>query len=610
LPPVVALRSGREPEIRVDAPPGCVARWRITGAVRAAKGEGVSPHLRLPGDLPSGNFDLDLTVQLPAAEQRETALLLVSPERAYQGSDACPRRLWGLAVQLYGIRSQRNWGHGDFTDLANLVDLAADCGAATVGVNPLHALFDDRAEEASPYSPNSRLFLNPLYIDLDQVPEFPGVAAAGLADAVEKLRRQDLVDYAGVATAKTSALRLAADTFRRNGDQKRQSQFQAFRQDRGAPLTRFACFELLRRRYPGPWWEWPAEWRQPSDQALLELQASAGGEIAFFEFVQWIAHEQLARCRDRALQRGLPIGLYLDIAVGVRPEGFDAWSGQDTFLRKLTVGAPPDMLNTAGQNWGLAGINPFGLEQHRLEPFRRVLEASMQYAGAIRLDHVLGLKRLYLIPQGMAADRGVYVRLPFDLLLAVTAQESMRRECIVIGEDLGTIPENFRETLADWGIWSYQVMMFERDEHGRFLPADTYRENAVVMFATHDLPTFAGWTTREDLEVKRRLNLDPGESDEDRNNAIRALATALATEAAKPTDFSLVARYLAAAPSRLLVVTMEDVLGVKDQPNLPGTVDQHPNWRRRLPVFLEDMKSSDGLMAVVDIMASQGRKIR
>jgi 4-alpha-glucanotransferase len=609
-PRTAVLRRGRETQIHLEAPAGSPVRWKIWAAEPIAEGEGVSPLVPLPADLPLGTFSLDLTVQLPDGEQQEKAVLLVAPERAYQGKEAAPHRLWGLAVQLYGVRSQHNWGHGDFTDLSHLIDLAADCGAASIGLNPLHALFDDRADEASPYSPNSRLFLNPLYIDLEAIPEFPGLDAAGLAQAVEKLRRQDLVDYAGVARAKTQALRLAYDAFRRNDNGKRQSEFEAFRRDRGPVLTRFAAFELLRRRYPGPWWDWPTEWRDPSEGALRGLQRSDGEEIAFFEFVQWIAHEQLLACRDRARSRGMPIGLYLDVAVGVRPEGFDAWSEQDAILCALTVGAPPDALNTGGQNWGLAGINPLGLEKRRFEPFRRMLDASMRYAGAIRLDHVLGLKRLFLIPKGVDSDQGVYVRLPFEPLLAVTAQESVENECIVIGEDLGTIPENFRETLGDWGIWSYQVMLFERDEQGRFLPPPSYRENALVGFTTHDLPTFAGWITYEDLHVKRQLNIDPGETDEDRNKAIHALGAALQASQVKPTDFSLVAKYLAATPSRLLMVTLEDVLVVKDQPNLPGTVDQHPNWRRRMPVFLEEMQSSSTLSAVAEVMAAQGRNRR
>ena len=303
----------------------------------------------------------------------------------------------------------------------------------------------------------------------------------------------------------------------------------------------------------------------------------------------------------------MPIGLYLDLAVGVRPDGFDAWNDQDTLLRTVEIGAPPDILNTAGQKWGLAGVNPVALERHAFEPFHAVLRASMRYAGALRIDHVLGLQRLYLVPAGMRADKGVYVRLPFHALLAVIAQESVDNKCIVIGEDLGTVPENFRETLADWGLWSYQVMLFERAWDGSFHPPEYYRENALVTFATHDVATFAGWTEGRDLAVKRELAIDPGETDEERRTAQSALRNALSARGMQSFDFPSVVNYLAATPSRLLVVSMEDALGMVEQVNVPGTVDEHPNWRRRLPVGLEELQQENGLAAVAGIMRANGR---
>jgi 4-alpha-glucanotransferase len=545
----------------------------------------------------------------PQGEKREEeATLLVAPEQTYQGKTA--QRLWGLAVQLYGVRSRRNWGHGDFTDLLYVIELAAEAGAAAIGLNPLHALFDNHAEDASPYSPNSRLFLNPLYIDLDALPEFPGLAAAGLEQEVDRLRHGDIVDYQGVAGAKTRALRLAYEAFRTQPSDERHREFEAFRKDRGATLRRYACFELLRRRFAGPWWEWPVEWRDMDDNAVSRLEQTDADELAFFEFVQWTAHAQLANCRERSRQRGLPIGLYLDIAVGVRRDGFDAWSERDTILPEVSVGAPPDALNAAGQDWGLAGINPIALEQRRFEPYRRMLQASMRYAGAIRLDHVLGLKRLFLVPKGMRADQGTYVQFPFEALLAVTAQESLSHECIVIGEDLGTVPENFRETLADWGVWSYQVMMFERDGNGAFLPPNAYREKALVTFTTHDLPTFAGWTAHRDLAVKKQLGIDPGESDEQRDRSREALSAALGSRENSNLDFSAIAKYLAGTPSRLLMVTMEDAVGIAEQPNVPGTVHEYPNWRQRLPVALEDLRADTGLAVLADVMASAGRSVK
>ena len=244
--------------------------------------------------------------------------------------------------------------------------------------------------------------------------------------------------------------------------------FKKFRAERAPLLSRFACFETLRHKFNKPWWEWPEQWRQPDEAKCAALREGPdAAEIEFVEFVQWTADRQLQSCRNRASKLGMKVGLYLDVAVGVQSDGFDAWNEQVAISRHLAVGAPPDLLNTAGQNWGLAGFNAAGLEIKSFEPYREMLRASMRHAGAIRLDHVLGLKRLYLVPHGFAADNGVYVQMPFEPLLAATAQESVAHRCVVIGEDLGTVPEGFREQMAEWGIWSYQVMMFERDDQRR-----------------------------------------------------------------------------------------------------------------------------------------------
>jgi 4-alpha-glucanotransferase len=281
----------------------------------------------------------------------------------------------------------------------------------------------------------------------------------------------------------------------------------------------------------------------------------------------------------------------------VQSDGFDAWNEQVAISRHLAVGAPPDPLNTVGQNWGLAGFNAAGLEIQSFQPFREMLRASMRYAGAIRLDHVLGLKRLYLVPRGFAAKEGVYVQMPFEALLAVTAQESVAHRCVVIGEDLGTVPEGFREQMRDWGIWSYQVMMFERDDQGRFRGIDHYSSNALVTFNTHDLSTYAGWRSFSDLKLKRSLGIDPGESDDARWHALTMLSDVLRQHAIHDQDLYAVVGFLARAKSRLLAVSLEDLLGVIDQPNIPGTVNEHPNWRQRLPVAL------DKIVSAIDVAA-------
>jgi 4-alpha-glucanotransferase len=389
---------------------------------------------------------------------------------------------------------------------------------------------------------------------------------------------------------KWRALRSAFAAFKANAKPERKQDFARFRAERGALLSRFACFEVLRHKFNAPWWEWPEEWRLPDDIQCTRLRKGAdAAEIEFVEFVQWSAERQLGACSALADHLGMKVGLYLDIAVGVQSNGFDAWNEQVAISRHLGVGAPPDPLNTAGQDWGLAGFNAAGLEQRSFEPFRQVLQASMRHAGAIRLDHVMGLKRLYLVPRGFGPAEGVYVPMPFEAMLAVTALESVANRCVVIGEDLGTVPEGFRDRTRDWGIWSYLVMMFERDDRGAFCGIDHYSADALVTFNTHDLSTYAGWRSFGDLKLKRSLGIDPGESDDARWQALAMLDNVLRHHAIDRHDLLAVASFLSRTKSRLLAVSLEDLLGVVDQPNVPGTVDEHPNWRRRLPLAVDEI---------------------
>jgi len=593
LEQAVVVRSGRPSRTELKQAVTFPLHWKIVAGLEViADGETRDRVIAWPTDLPVGTYRLHLT---DASSLTEEASLIVAPPRAFDGDfDRC----WLLAVQLYGVRSARNWGIGDFTDLEGLLELAGHLGADGVGLNPLHALFDDRPADCSPYSPNSRLFLNPLYIDVEKLAEFPPRVLAESSNTIVMLRASDIVDYAAVAELKWRALRLAFKKFRADPKRARQRDFEKFRAERAPLLSRFACFEVLRHKFNKPWWDWPKQWRQPDDVKLAKLRAGAdAAEIEFAEFVQWTADRQLQSCRDLAARLGMKVGLFLDVAVGVQSDGFDAWNEQAAISRHLAVGAPPDPLNTAGQNWGLAGFNAAGLEIQSFEPYREMLRASMRHAGAIRLDHVLGLKRLYLVPHGFAANNGVYVQMPFEALLAATAQESVAHRCVVIGEDLGTVPEGFREQMADWGIWSYQVMMFERDDHGSFRGIDHYAPNALVTFNTHDLSTYAGWRSLSDLALKRSLGIDPGESDDARWRALTMLTDVLRHHAIDHHDLYAVAGFLARTKSRLLAISLEDLLGVIDQPNIPGTVNEHPNWRRRLPLAI------DGIAAAIDVPA-------
>jgi 4-alpha-glucanotransferase len=592
----VVVRSGRDACTELSETVTFPLQWKIVGDLKViAQGETTDRNIYWPSDLPVGTWRLHLT---DAALCSANLPFIVAPPKAFGGDFD---RSWILAVQLYGVRSARNWGIGDFTDLEGLIKLAAGLGAGGVGLNPLHVLFDDRPGNLSPYSPNSRLFLNPLYIDAEKLPEFSLRDFADNRGTISGLQHSDLVDYTAVAALKWRALRTAFAAFKADAKDGRRAAFAKFRAEQGPLLSRFACFEVLRHEFNKPWWEWPEQWQHPDDAECARLRASSDAdEIEFVEFVQWCADQQLQSCRQLATSLGMKVGLYLDVAVGVQSDGFDAWNEQVAISRHLAVGAPPDALNTAGQNWGLAGFNAVGLEARSFEPFRDMLRASMRHAGAIRLDHVLGLNRLYLVPHGFAANNGVYVQMPFEALLAVTAQESVAHRCVVIGEDLGTVPEGFREQLADWGIWSYLVMMFERDHHGLFQGIDHYAANALVTFNTHDLPTFAGWRSFGDLQLKRSLGIDPGESDDARRHAIAMLLNVLRHHSIDSDHVYAIVKFLSRTQSRLLAISLEDLLGVTDQPNIPGTVNEHPNWRQRLPIAVDEIAAAIDLAALQD----------
>jgi 4-alpha-glucanotransferase len=525
--------------------------------------------------------------------------------RAFQGDG---RRYWLLAVQLYMLRSNRNWGHGDFGDLARIIPLAAARGAAGIGLNPLHMLFIDRAWEASPYAPNSRIFLNPLYIDIDAIPDFPGSSAAGIDVSI--LRAGELIDHAQVARAKLDALHLAFEHFLTSAQVYRRADFEAYRRQQGERLHKFACFETLRARFaPIKWKDWPQPWRNPSLQDLLGLRKEKPSQCEFHEYMQWIADRQLQGCKDAARRCGMPVGLYLDVAVGIHPDGADAWSAQKRVLSDVSVGAPPDEFNPNGQNWGLVPFNPATLPDGDFAELRELMKSAMRHAGAIRLDHVLGLKRIFMIPYGRPATEGTYVRFPFEQSLWAIAKESLQARCTVIGEDLGTVPEGFRETITRWGLWTYRVMVFERETDGRFRPPEAYPEEALATFNTHDLPTLRGWLEGHDLRTKRALGLHPREGDDTRAWARQCLETELGERGFSSGGNLLVAiaRFLARTPSRLVAIALDDIAGALDQINIPGTFDEHPNWRRRLPISLEDLDGNENLNAVGDAFAEGGR---
>ncbi|RAI41124.1 4-alpha-glucanotransferase [Rhodoplanes roseus] len=584
------------------------AAWRLMRGNRTvASGHCEHGGVALPEKTKVGSYRL----AVDGADGARPQAVLVAPAAAWQPKTFDHGgRVWAFAVQLYGVRSARNWGIGDFSDLRELVRVAGSLGAAGVALNPLHAITLDDPSAISPYSPTSRLFLNPLYIDVTAIPEFPGVDGTSVAGDVARLRDSEQVDYAGVIQAKLKGLRAAFDAFRDNASEERRADFAAFKAERGHWLEGFCAFAVLRARHGGPWWMWPEEWRAPTREALAALARSDGAELDFHAFVQWTADRQLAACAAVAAEIGMPIGLYLDVAVGVAADSADVWSSQGAYVRELSAGAPPDLLNTAGQDWGLASFNPRVLMDTDFALLRETLRAVMRHAGAIRLDHVLGFNRLYMVPHGFKPDQGTYVRFPLEAMMAVVAQESQAQHCLVIGEDLGTVPDGFRETLAGWNVWSYRIMLFEREWNtdSAFSQPGEYPEQALVSFSTHDLPTFSGWLSGHDLDVKHGLGIDPGESVDDRQYARKMAAEALRRDVnADHVSFDGIARFLARTPSRLLVVAAEDAFQVVDQPNVPGTINEHPNWRQKLPVRLEDFSTDHRLAEVARILREEGR---
>jgi (1->4)-alpha-D-glucan 1-alpha-D-glucosylmutase len=526
-------------------------------------------------------------------------------------------RLWGIAVQLYSIHSPRNWGIGDFTDLRHLITYAADAGAQFVGVSPLHALFAADSSRFSPYSPSSREFLNVLFIDPAAMRAYTIAPAARAAaeellfqSRVGALRDAELVDYVGVATCKQTIFRLVFDAFdalvAHQPDHPMAVDFARFLRERGEPLRRFTIYEALSCQHGfGPnWTSWRADYRDPTSASVDEFAASNRREVRYHAFLQWEAEAQLAACATAARVAGMEIGLYLDVAVGTDPGSAEAWSERRDMIRGFHIGAPPDAWNEAGQDWGLAAFDPRALARNGCDFYRRILVAVMRHAGAVRIDHVLGFHRLFLIAAGGAPRDGVYLRMPAHLLCRTLAEESVRARCLVIGEDLGTVPADFHGLLGRYGILSYRLLIFAKNG-SRFLAPDEYPRESLVAVATHDLPPLLGFWSGNDIALRASLDLFPDEAKwrsalDERAADCQAIETAFAAAGEDAADIMVAAYgFLARTPCRLLLVPMEDLAMERAQPNLPGSDDRHPNWRRKLGRALAAIFASTHAAAVL-----------
>mgnify|MGYP001180942713 FL=1 len=568
-----------------------------------------------------------LTVDGGAGMQAEMTLI-VAPHAGYtppaiQGAG----RKWGIAAQLYGVRSAHNWGMGDFSDLRALVEFCADAGAATVLLNPLHALFPAAPERASPYSPSSRMWFNTLYLDVEAIADFAECAAAREMAASQvfrhrlgALRESGQVDYAGVAAAKRELLERLYRHFRQGhleaGGARGQA-FRAFQGAHGASLRKLAEFEALQEHFQaaeGAAWGWPAWPEAYRDHRADEVAAFAEANlerVEFYEYLQWQACLQPEAAGQASWERGLGIGIMLDLAIGVAEGGAAPWTPPELYALTASAGAPPDEINLMGQDWGLPPWIPHRLREAAYEPFIELLRANMRFAGALRIDHVMGLYRLFWVVRGFTAVDGCYVSYPFEDLLGILALESQRNRCLVVGEDLGTVPDEVRHALHPAGVLSTRVLYFERREDGRMKPPQDYPLQAAAAVTTHDLPTLAGFWQGLDISLRDRLGLFPSDEVRDRQIAARAadrphLLQALEQEGLLPAGGSTlpesfpamtaelaraVYAYLARSPAKLLLLQMEDALGVAEQPNLPGTTEAvYPDWRLKLPAELEDWR--------------------
>ncbi|MGQ0578080.1 MAG: 4-alpha-glucanotransferase [Betaproteobacteria bacterium] len=655
LPPVVAISAGAARWSLTVRLPETTARlrWTLTeeGGVRH-RGEADALHLpeRARAEIGGQVFcerRLELPVLLSSGYHTLTldglaneTLVIASPVHCYRPPAlADSERIWGPTAQLYSLRSENNWGAGDFGDLCRLVETAADIGAGIIGLNPLHALFPHNPAHASPYSPSSRLQLDVLYLDVEAIEEVREceaaqrrVRSAEFQACLARLREMELIDYPGVAAAKLEILELLYAHFRerhRGTDTPRGTGFREFQQRGGRALRLHAIYEALQAHFHridgsvAGWPGWPEDYRNHDSAAVARFAADHLERVEYYEYLQWQTERQLARVCERCRARGLAVGLYLDLAVSVDRAGSDTWASPDCYALGASVGAPPDEFNPNGQDWGLPPLRPDRLRARGYRLFIDALRENMRQAGALRIDHVMGLMRLYWIPQGKAAREGTYVHYALDEMLAIVALESERNRCMVVGEDLGTVADEMRAGLVRFGLLSYRLLYFERGEGGAFKSSAAYPCDALVAVSTHDLATLAGWWIGRDLRVRLELGLLPSENvykkqlvdrAQERVRLLLALQHAgllppgtvvepIGSQTLTPALVEAIHAFVAHAPSRVMMVQVEDMIGVVEQANMPGTTGEHPNWKRKLPETLEKFAANERVRNLAAVLA-------
>jgi 4-alpha-glucanotransferase len=549
---LIVVRSGEQRALTSSA------------TIELESGETLYAEAYLPADLPTGYHRIQLS------EGAASTGLIVSPGKCWLPEDL---RTWGWGVQLYAARSRASWGIGDFGDLDRLAKWSADeLGAGMMLVNPLSAAAPITPQQASPYYPTSRRFFNPLWINVEWVPGAEGGLVPqleGLAQAGRELNSDRHIDRDKVFDLKMRALELLWLQFA--GD----ASFERFCLERGSDLHVFAAFCTLAEFYKTGWHAWPEQYRHPSNSAVAQFAAEHQNRVLFYKWLQWLLDKQLARCAAR-------IPLMQDLPIGVDPDGADAWAWQDVLAPNIAVGAPPDEFNTQGQNWGLPPFVPHKLRAVGYEPLIQTIRAAFRHGGGLRIDHVMGLFRLFWIPNGKSGAEGAYVRYNGDEMLSIVALESERAKAYVVGEDLGTVEDEVRQKLASYRVMSYRLLWFEKD-----LPA-SYPTEALAAVTTHDLPTVAGLWTGSDLKKQRELGMKPNEEStaeiHDRLSAAANLSNNPAIDEVIIHTYGL----LAQAPSRILVAALDDAAMVEERPNMPAA-EGNPNWSLALPEPIEDL---------------------
>ncbi|WP_323765516.1 4-alpha-glucanotransferase [Marinovum sp.] len=581
LPEEMLLRAGQPTEITLAAP----CRWQVVGEdgreLAAGKAE---TQLTLP-PLEVGYASLHLTGE---GWREESFLLLRPPHAPLLSETSGHHRSWGVTAALYGLRSGSNGGLGSYDDLAKAAGALGRHGAQFLGINPVSALGWAAEDTISPYSPTHRGFFNADHIAVE----------GGLGPTPENA----LIDYKAFRARQRPALEAE---YARTATSK---DFKAFCAKANASLEDFSCYEAISERHGTDIRQWPAALQQPGPAAIKE----AGRRAEFHRWLQWRAEREIDAAQAAARTSGMSLGLYLDLAVGARPGGAEAWMHDDTIARGVTIGAPPDQLSPEGQSWDLVAHAPGRLAQARYTPLRTMLRKLMEKCGLLRIDHALGLMRSYWLPDD--GSPGAYVTQPFETLLAVIAIEAHRARCVVVGEDLGLVPDGFRQTMNTAGLYSYAVWQYETFDDGTLHPASDLRPFSLACFSTHDTPTLRGFWYGADVELWRDMGWISdaeaagrhGHRSHQRAGLRRDCAIA---PAAGPEEIAgVIHGALTRSPAAMVAVQLDDLLGQTDAPNLPGTIDEHPNWRRRTGLAVEDFATAPQLAESAATMRTGNRQ--